>query len=116
MDNATAFIDAIEAGDLDQVQALLDAQPELLELRVDDWMSPVLLAMYYNQPEIAQRLWKRGAVLDIFGAAAVGDGTRLEELLQVYPDLALAYARLFRPTPGSSFPDLARRAGKFGLQ
>src|SRR5512133_1306789 len=92
MDNDTNFIDAIEAGDQAQVEALLDAQPELLEVRVEDWMSPVLLALYYNQPEIAQMLWKRGAVLDIFGAAAIGDVTRLEELLQVYPELALAYA------------------------
>jgi len=92
VDNEQTFLDAIEAGDDAQVEALLAEQPELLNLKIDDWMTPVLTALYYNQPYIAHLLWRRGAPLDVFTAAAVGDLPQLQALLAQHPEQLSAFA------------------------
>ena len=88
------FISALQAGDVAGLRALLDAEPGLLTTQIDGGptSSPVLLAIYYGHPEAAQVLIERGAVLDLYEAAAAGQGARVEELLASDPAAIDAYA------------------------
>jgi uncharacterized protein len=93
VENEQAFLDAIKTGDDAQVEALLAEQPQLLNVKIDAWMSPVLLALYYGQPYLAHLLWKRGAPLDIFSAAAIGDLDQLQALLAQNPEQISAFSQ-----------------------
>jgi ankyrin repeat protein len=92
MSSQDAFIEAIKDGDAPQVTSLLDADPELLAVRIQGTLSPALLAMYYNEPEIAQTLVRRGALLDIFAAAGCGQVEEVRRLLDAQPELLNAFA------------------------
>jgi ankyrin repeat protein len=90
------LLEAIKAGRLDEVERLLDASPELVDDRGRDGdasgPSPILLAIYYRRPEIADAFVRRGAALDIFEASAVGDARRVCELVGADPSLASGWA------------------------
>jgi ankyrin repeat protein len=64
--------EAIKAGDTGAVNALLDAQPDLLHARAPNGVSAISLAMYHGKPEIARAFINRGAVLDLFEACSAG--------------------------------------------
>jgi ankyrin repeat protein len=72
---------AIRAGRRDEVERILDALPALLTARGAEEASPILLALYYRRPEIAEDFVRRGVSLDIFEASALGDAGRVRELL-----------------------------------
>lgn len=92
MTTADDFIEAIKTGEMDQVKQLLDRAPSLVDAKADNRLSAVLVAAYYNEPDIAQLLVQRGASLDVFEAAAVGALDRMTELIAAQPDLVNAYA------------------------
>jgi uncharacterized protein len=52
----------------------------------------VLMAAYYRSNEIKDLLINNGAELNIFEAAAVGNTTRVKEILEKSPDLIAAYS------------------------
>jgi ankyrin repeat protein len=87
-----AFFQAIKAGEIARVTELLDAEPALVNARDDSGLSAVLTAAYYNEPQLAQQLVRRGADLSIFEAAAVGALDRVAGWLEAQPDLLDAYA------------------------
>ncbi len=82
-----SFFSAIEDGDFEAVKEMLDEDPGLVNARSIDGMSPVLAAMYYEHPGIAQLIVTFGAQLNIFEAAAVGRLDRVREILDESPDL-----------------------------
>jgi len=87
------FFEAIRAGDTARVQVLIDDDPILVNAR--SGVSAVLTALYYGQTLIAQILVMRGAQLDIFDAAAIGQRDRLNTLLNdpaAKSDLVNCYA------------------------
>jgi len=86
------YVQAIKDGDTAQIRALLDAHPPLLAVRLEGNLSPALLAMYYNEVEVAQAIVETGAPLDIFTAAGCGQVERLRTMLDERPSLANAYA------------------------
>lgn len=86
------FINAVKAGEVAQVQALLDSQPDLISARTADGTSALLLGVYYGHRAVVQALLARQPELDIFAAAAVGDATRITALLQSDPQQVNAYA------------------------
>lgn len=90
--NAHDFIEAIKAGNIEQVMHALELDAALLNARADNGLSAVLAAAYYNEPQIAQLLVQRGAELSIFEAAAVGALDRVEGWIVAQPDLINAYA------------------------
>lgn len=60
----TAFSDAIEAGDVDTVETLIQRSPELVNH--PDWTPPPLhCTVLWNQPKIAEILLKNGADLEM---------------------------------------------------
>jgi len=105
------LIEAIKNGDAEGVAALLDSDRSLLGASADN-VSAILLAVYYQRPEIASLFIERGAELTFAEACAVGDVNRAFELLDRDPSLLerrtadgfppLGYAIFFR------HPTLAR--------
>lgn len=92
MDQAQVFFEAITTGDTSAVEAILTQQPELAAARNDQGVSAVLVALYNQQREIADRLLRAVPVLDIFAAAATGQLQRLRTLLDDDATLANAEA------------------------
>ena len=92
MPQAKELFEAIMQGDGAQVEQLLAKNPEFAGARTESGISAVLLAMYYNQPEIAQRLTQSVARLNIFEAAAVGNIDRVAEILKDDPTQVNAVA------------------------
>ncbi|HET7789771.1 MAG TPA: ankyrin repeat domain-containing protein [Gemmatimonadales bacterium] len=91
-DPKVEIFDAIRAGDKDRVQALLRADPGVVNARSDRGYSPVLIAQYHQQKALVEILLAAGPVLDIWDAASVGDSKRVGELLDRDPSLLNAYA------------------------
>lgn len=72
---------ALGDGDEERVLSLLGEWPGLAEVRSDEGVSLLLLALYHRRPRIAEAVRERRGELDLFEAAAVGDDDRLDELL-----------------------------------
>jgi ankyrin repeat protein len=81
---------AIQAGDQALVKELVGDYPSLARARNEQGISAILVALYYNQPEIARLLSRHVKLLDIFEAASLGDVRQAETLLANDPDLANA--------------------------
>lgn len=92
MKTAEAIFEAIKNGDLDQVQTLIAASPELATARDEAGLSAVLTAVYYQQTEIVELLLAQGIALDIWEATATGRYERVAELIVQDPDQINAYA------------------------
>ena len=65
------FFDAIKQGDLDEVKRLLSLNSGLIYER-DNGLSPVIVAVYSQEPEITDFLIDKTGSLNIFEAAATG--------------------------------------------
>lgn len=92
MDDITDLFDAIEAGDLATVQALLGRAPALVSARDAMGLSPILRARYSGKTEIANVIAGIGIPLDHFDAAAMGDVARLRALIDISPELANSWS------------------------
>ena len=86
------FFTALTSGDLPQLEALLADDSGLLAARTDSGLSPVLLGIYHGQTAAAQLLIERGAVLDLYEAAAAGQLARVAELIEADPAAIDAHA------------------------
>ncbi len=86
------MIDAVKRGDLARVTSLLDVDPMLVNAHSDTGDSAVLIGLYYGQRSIVDLLRARGASLNIFEAAAVGDAIRVAELLRESPGLVRSFS------------------------
>jgi ankyrin repeat protein len=78
--------EAIQAGDAARVAALLDENPSLVR-HAEKNVTPLLLAIYHGQRDIAQMLVDRGAPVSFGEACALGDEARVKELLLSEPSL-----------------------------
>ena len=74
------FTDAIKAGDAERVAALAEADPSLLR-QSENNITPILLAIYYNKPDVARVLVGRGAPVSFAEACALGDTDRVKAML-----------------------------------
>lgn len=92
MSASQQIIEAVKQGDVARVNQLLASDPALADARNENGVSAVLLATYYGRNEIAQVFLSRGARLDIFEAAAVGQAERVEAILEREPELVNAFA------------------------
>ena len=86
------FLNAVKAGELDGLRELLANDPDLLTVRSDSGLSPVLLAVYHGHPEAARVLIEHGATLDLYEAAAAGEQSRVAALLEADPGAINAHA------------------------
>lgn len=85
MATSSDMMEAVAAGDLDRVAALLADDPSLAMARGDDGVSAVLLARYRSDRPIMDALLAADPDLDLFEAAALGRIDRLRERLDDDP-------------------------------
>jgi ankyrin repeat protein len=83
------FVDAIRKGDASRVSELVDRDPTLLKTAGP---SPVLLALYNGQREIAAMLAGRTTNRTIHEAAALGEIDRVREMLTRDPSLVHTFS------------------------
>jgi uncharacterized protein len=86
------FLEAVKAGDVARVGAMIDRDAALVNTRAESGESAVLLATYYGQKGIRDLLIERGAELNAFEAAAVGKRDRLTELVEKDPSLVRGWS------------------------
>jgi len=78
-------------GDLPKLQALLQANPELLNARDEEWNETALeAASHMGRRQIAEYLLSQGAPLTTCTAAMLGRGERVSEFLRSDPGQAQA--------------------------
>jgi len=87
------LFEAIKAGDLPQVTALIEADPSLLNATGENGQSALVTAKYLRNEEIVRTLEEHGATLDIFAAAMLGRTELIEELVGGNRSLASALSR-----------------------
>ena len=79
-------------GDLDGVRRLLDQEPALVNAAWDwgggDWETAIGAAAHMGRRDIATLLLERGARMDIFAAAMLGETEVVEAMLAAHPALA----------------------------
>lgn len=85
------LIEAIQKNDAATVAALLDADRTLLRAKSGN-TSALLLALYHGRPEIAHLFVDRGAEVSFAEACALGDGAKVEAMLQKDSSLANAFS------------------------
>lgn len=86
-----SFIDAIKQGNRAEVERQLIADPSLIHAR-ENGLSPILIAAYHGQQEIASFLADKTVAITIFEAAATGKINNILRILARDPQLVNAYA------------------------
>ena len=78
-------------GDLDVVRKLLEQEPQLLNAAWDwgggDWETGLGAASHMGRRDIALFLLERGARMDIFAAAMLGETDVVRAMLSAHPEL-----------------------------
>jgi hypothetical protein len=78
-------------GDLDAVREMLESEPALLNAAWDwgagDWETGLGAAAHMGRRDIALFLLERGARMDIFAAAMLGETEIVRAMLEAHPSL-----------------------------
>lgn len=98
-----SFFAAVQAGDVAEVSRWLEAEPGLLHTKNERGASPVLMACYTGRKDVRDLLLAKGPALALHEAAAAGQLSRVQELVEAN----LAAARGYSP---DGFPVLALAA------
>ena len=81
-------------GDLDEALRLLDEAPALVNASWDwgggDWETGLGAAAHMGRRDIALHLLERGARLDLFAAAMLGEVEVVRSVLDVFPEMRSA--------------------------
>src|SRR5260370_35648649 len=91
MEHTAQFFDAIRQGDAAEVQALVAADPNLVEARNPDGATAALWAVYTRHAELAPVVLA-GRAPDFFEACALGQLDRVAALLARDPQLVNGYS------------------------
>lgn len=98
-----SFFDAIKQGNRYEVERQLIVDPSLVHVK-ENGLSPVLIAAYHHEPEIASFLADKTVALTIFEASATGKINHVIRLLARDPEIVSAYAQDgFQPLGLASF-------------
>jgi ankyrin repeat protein len=87
MNGTGKLFEAIQAGDVKQVKALLREDPALARATDEQGTSALMMAAYAGAPDIAKALQAAGAPVNIFEAAALGREPIVRDLLAITPGL-----------------------------
>ncbi|MEK7474050.1 MAG: ankyrin repeat domain-containing protein [Candidatus Coatesbacteria bacterium] len=87
MNGTGRLFEAIQAGDVDRVKALLREDPGLARATDEQGTSALMMAAYAGAPAIARALQAAGAPVNIFEAAALGRAPLVHDLLAITPGL-----------------------------
>ena len=94
------FFEAIRQGNKKEVERRLRLSPSLIHAR-ENGLSPILVAAYHHEPEIASFLADKTVALTIFEASATGKLSNIIRMLARDPQLVNTYCRRRIPTVGS---------------
>jgi uncharacterized protein len=86
------FFKAIQTGDKDKVEHLLRKTPNLILTKDKNKLSPLMVALYQHEFEIADLLLERMIALTVYEAAATGKMAQLISNLARKPELVNAYS------------------------
>jgi len=86
------FFNAIKHGNRDEVERRLNLDPSLIHAK-ENGLSPILIAAYHHEPEIASFLADKTVAINIFEASATGKINNIIRLLARDPQLVNAYAK-----------------------
>ncbi len=84
---ATAMMNAIKAGELAAVKALLKAKPALVNARDAHGNSAVLIATYWGKGDVLKQLLRHKPAMNVFEASAAGQLARVKTLINTKPHL-----------------------------
>lgn len=87
----TEFFDAIKQGNAEEVKRRLSLDPSLIHA-TENGLSPVMVAAYHQQPELADFLAEKKVSLTIYEAAATGRTAHITRILAREPELVKAHA------------------------
>ncbi|HEY4388506.1 MAG TPA: ankyrin repeat domain-containing protein [Ktedonobacteraceae bacterium] len=94
-------------GNAERVLALLEQEPMLVHAAWDwgggDWETPLGAAAHMGRKDIARMLLEKGARIDIFAAAMLGEREIVQAMLKAFPN-----AHQLRGPHGISLLDHAR--------
>lgn len=85
------FFDFIKNGKMEEVQRLLSSNPDLIHA-TENGVSPLLIAVYYQEPAIAQFLVEKSGELTIFEASATGKMDQVKRHIETDNELLNAYS------------------------
>jgi ankyrin repeat protein len=83
---------AIERGDLEGVSRILLDEPGSMQATTAEGLTPVMVAAYWGQAAVLERLLEATDRLGFWEAATVGATARLTELLDETPELITAHS------------------------
>ena len=75
------LIEALRARDVERARELVEADSELIDAVAANGDTPLMAAIDAGHPEAVDLLLARGAKVDLFTAAALGDLTRIAKLM-----------------------------------
>jgi uncharacterized protein len=75
------FLEAIQKGNLQKINHLLDTTPSLANSKAKNGVSAILLALYHGHPDIAQTISRKKSELDIFEASVLGKLEQVKKLV-----------------------------------
>ncbi|WP_144939727.1 ankyrin repeat domain-containing protein [Paenibacillus sp. 32O-W] len=86
------MLDAVKSHNLDKVKQLLDIDEKLKDAKTEEGQTAILMSAYYRANEIRELLLQRGAELSLYEAAAVGNTSRIRELVSASPELVNSHS------------------------
>ena len=86
------FFSAIKNGDRKEVESRLNLDPGLIHAKDND-LSPIMVAAYHHEPEIASFLADKTVAINIFEASVTGKLNNVIRLLARDPQLVNAYSQ-----------------------
>ena len=86
------FFKAIQSGDKEIVEKMIQKSPHLLHARDKNKLSPLMVALYHDQTELADLFHDRMVTLTVHEAASLGKMSQLIGSLARKPELVNAYS------------------------
>lgn len=86
------FLEAIQKGNLQKVNHLLDTTPGLANSKTKNSVSAILLALYYGHQDIAQTIAAKKHELDIFEASVLGKLEQVKNMVDHDQSLVNSYS------------------------
>lgn len=86
------MLGAVKDNNLDKVRQLLEVDEKLKDAKYEEGHTAVLMAAYYRANEIREFLLEKGAELNLYEAASVGNTARVKEWLNETPKLINSYS------------------------
>ena len=86
------FVEAIKTDNRPRVRHLLESNPSLARMKTPDGLSPVFLALYRGNKQLAATIARSKGSLDIFEAASLGELERLKQIVEKNPSIINSYS------------------------